>query len=247
MWLGFVAALAMAASALAAEVEFRLSAREAWVGAAITLEIEVANASSIEPPLLPEVQGATLRLLPGERSSSFTQIVNGRVTKRESRVYTVEIRPTREGEIEIPPIEVRADGESFSSRAATITARKSVTGDLLLAQVLADPSQVYLGESMSLVLRIVIRPYESTEFDLTLSESDMWARVDLNAGSWGIFKDSLEQMARQNRRPFGREIEVDERRYYVYDIEASLQALRPGVPELGDLSIVMQYPTSLRQ
>ena len=67
MWLGFVAALAMAASALAAEVEFRLSAREAWVGAAITLEIEVANASSIEPPLLPEVQGATLRLLPGER------------------------------------------------------------------------------------------------------------------------------------------------------------------------------------
>ena len=247
MWLGFVAALAMAASALAAEVEFRLSAREAWVGAAITLEIEVANASSIEPPLLPEVQGATLRLLPGERSSSFTQIVNGRVTKRESRVYTVEIRPTREGEIEIPPIEVRADGESFSSRAATITARKSVTGDLLLAQVLADPSQVYLGESMSLVLRIVIRPYESTEFDLTLSESDMWARVDLNASSWGIFKDSLEQMARQNRRPFGREIEVDERRYYVYDIEASLQALRPGVPELGDLSIVMQYPTSLRQ
>lgn len=246
-WFGCLAALVVAASTFAAEVEFRLSSREAWVGAAITLEIEVANAASIEPPVLPAVEGATIRLLPGERSSSFTQIVNGRVTKRESRVYAVEIRPTREGEIEIPPVEVRADGETFASRTATITAKKSVTGDLLLAQVLADPSQVYLGESMSLVLRIVIRPYQSGEFDLTLSESDMWARVDLNASSWGIFKDALEEMARQNRRPFGREIEVDERRYYVYDIPATLPALRPGVPELGDLSIVMQYPTSLRQ
>ncbi len=246
-WLGCLAAVAIAAATFAAEVEFRLSSREAWVGAAVTLEIEVANASAIEPPVLPEVQGATIRLLPGERSSSFTQIVNGRVTKRESRVYTVEIRPTREGEIEVPPIEVRADGETFSSRVATITAKKSVTGDLLLAQVLADPSQVYLGESMSLVLRIVIRPYQSSEFDLTLSESDMWGRVDLASSSWGIFKDELDDMSRQNRRPFGREIEVDDRRYYVYDIPATLQALRPGVPELGDLSIVMQYPTSLRQ
>lgn len=246
-WFGFLAALAMAASAIAAEVEFRLSSREAWVGAAITLEVEVVNAASIEPPVLPAVDGAAIRLLPGERSSSFTQIVNGRVTKRESRVYTIEIRPTREGEIEIPPIEVRADGETFSSRPSTIVARKSVTGDLLLAQVLADPSQVYLGESMQLVLRIVIRPYESTEHGVVLSEADMWSRIDLDASSWGIFKDSLEEMARQRRRPLGREIEVDDRRYYVYDLQASRQALRPGTPDLGDLSIVMQYPTSLRQ
>ena len=246
-WLSVLAAFAIATAAFAAEVEFRLSSREAWVGAAITLEVEVANASSIEPPILPAVDGATIRLLPGERSSSFTQIVNGRVTRRESRVYTIEIRPTREGEIEIPPIDVRADGETFSSRPSTIVAKKSVTGDLLLAQVLADPSQVYLGESMQLVLRIVIRPYESTEFGVTLSEGDMWSRVDLDASSWGIFKDALEEMARQRRRPLGREIEVDERRYYVYDIQASLQALRPGTPDLGDLSILMQYPTSLRQ
>ncbi|MEY3023718.1 MAG: hypothetical protein RJA16_544, partial [Planctomycetota bacterium] len=246
-WLSVLAAFAIATAAFAAEVEFRLSSREAWVGAAITLEVEVANASSIEPPILPAVDGATIRLLPGERSSSFTQIVNGRVTRRESRVYTIEIRPTREGEIEIPPIDVRADGETFSSRPSTIVVKKSVTGDLLLAQVLADPSQVYLGESMQLVLRIVIRPYESTEFGVTLSEGDMWSRVDLDTSSWGIFKDALEEMARQRRRPLGREIEVDERRYYVYDIQASLQALRPGTPDLGDLSILMQYPTSLRQ
>ncbi|MGA1393042.1 MAG: hypothetical protein ACO38W_07790, partial [Phycisphaerales bacterium] len=111
----------------------------------------------------------------------------------------------------------------------------------------ADPPQAYVGESMQLVLRIVIRPYESEEYGVTLSEGDMWSRVDLEASSWGIFKDALEEMARQRRRPLGREIEVDERRYYVYDLQASLQALRPGTPDLGDLSIVMGYPTSLRQ
>lgn len=246
-WIGWIAGLAISAAAFAAEVEFRLSSREAWVGAAVTLEIEVANASSIEPPILPSVDGATIRLLPGERSSSFTQIVNGRVTKRESRVYTIEIRPTREGQIEIPPIDVRADGEVFSSRPATILAKKSVNGDLLLAQVLADPPQAYLGESLQLILRIVIRPFESPDHGAVLSEGDMWSLVDAPASSWGAFKDALDDLARQRRRPLGREIEVDGRRYYVYDITTSLQALRPGKPELGDLSIVMSYPTSLRQ
>lgn len=235
------------AATVEADVAFRFSGREAWIGASLNVEIEVANASTITPPVLPTIDGATVRLLPGERSSSFTQIVNGRMTRRESRVYTIEIRPTRAGEIEIPPIEVEADGKRYQSEPTIITARKSETGDLLLAQVLADPPQIYLGESMNLSLRIVIRPYRDRELATELSEADMWSLIDLDGSSWGVFQDALQDLARQRRRPLGRAIEVDGRTYYVYDLNSSLQALRPGAPELGDISILMNYPTSLRQ
>lgn len=242
-----MAILGVAGNSHAADVEFRFSSRDAWVGASISLEIEVADAVDVGTPVLPEVDGASIRLLPGERTSSFTQIVNGRMTTRRTSVYTVEIRPTREGEIEIPPIEIEADGERFATRPTTITANRSETGDLLMAQVSADPATVFVGESLDATLRIVIRPYRSTEFGVELDEADMWSLIDLEASEFGAFQRELELLAQQRRRPRGRPLEVQGRTYYVYDLPATLQALRVGTPDLGDLSIVMRYPTSLRQ
>lgn len=239
-------ALLGASPAEAAEVDFRFASREAWVGAPLVVEVEVSNASTITPPVLPEVEGASIRLLPGERSSSFTQVVNGRVTTRQSRLYTIEIRPSREGTIEVPPIEVSADGRTFRSETTTITARKSVTGDLLLAQVLGEPPQVILGEPMEVTLRLVVRPYESEQHDAVLSEADMWSLLDLEGSELGVFRKALEELAQQRRRPLGRAVEVDGRTYYLYDLTTRIQPLRAGPPDLGPLSITLNYPTGLR-
>jgi len=245
LWL-LMLVLPAAAPAWAAEVDFRFAGREAWVGAPLVVEVEVSNASTISPPVLPEVEGASIRLLPGERSSSFTQVVNGRVTTRQSRLYTIEIRPTREGAIEVPPIEVTADGRTFRSETTSITARKSVTGDLLLAQVLGEPPQVTLGEPMEVTLRLVVRPYESEQHGAVLSEADMWSLLDLEGSELGVFRKALEELAQQRRRPLGRDFDVDGRTYYVYDLSTRIQPLRPGPPDFGPLSITLNYPTGLR-
>jgi hypothetical protein len=238
--------MGMATRASAADVDFRFSSLDAWVGASISVEVEIVNAENVSTPELPVVDGASIRLLPGERTSSFTQIVNGRMTTRRTSIHTIEIRPQREGEIEIPPIVVDVDGERFASEPTTVVARRSETGDLLLVQVAADPTEVFVGESLDATLRIVIRPYRSTEFGVELDEEDMWSLIDLEACEFGAFQRELEAMLQQRRRPRGRPVEVGDRTYFVYDLPATLQALRVGTPDLGDISIVMRYPTSLR-
>lgn len=240
------AAIAFATVSMAAEVTFRFLGREAWIGAAVTVEIEVDDASTIVPPRLPEVDGATIRLLPGERSSSFTSIVKGRLTSRQTRTFLVEIRPLREGEVTVPPIEVEADGRTFRSEPTTIVANRSETGDLLQALVAAEPSQAYLGEAIEATLRIVIRPFRDAALGLTLSEADMWSLVDLDASEFGVFAGGLRELASQRRRPWGREIEVEGETYFQYDLSARVQPMRAGPPDLGDLRIAMRYPTSLR-
>lgn len=240
------AAISIAMPSLATEVTFQFMAREAWVGAPVTVEIAVDGTGRIGSPSLPEIDGASIRLLPGERSSSFTQIVNGRMTTRQTRTFVVEIRPLREGAITVPPIEIEADGRLFRSDPTTILARRSEVGDLLQAIVAAEPSQVYLGESTLATLRIVIRPFTDPDLGLTLSESEMWSLVDLDASEFGAFAGSLRELASQRRRPWGREIEVEGRTYYQYDLTARVQPMRAGPPDLGDLRIGMRYPTSLR-
>ncbi len=244
--LAAAAAIAFAAASMAAEVTFRFLGREAWVGGVVTVEIEVSGASTIASPVLPEADGASLRLLPGERSSSFTSIVNGRMTTRQTRTFMVEIRPLREGRITVPPIEIEADGEVFRSEATTIVANRSETGDLLQAIVAAEPSRAYLGESIEATLRIVIRPYRDDSLGLTLSEADMWSLVDLDASEFGVFAGELRELASQRRRPWGREIEVEGRTYFQYDLTTRIQPMRAGPPDLSDLRIAMRYPTSLR-
>lgn len=240
------AAISIAMPSLATEVDFRFLSREAWVGAPVNVEIVVDGSGKIGSPSLPEIDGASIRLLPGERSSSFTRIVNGRMTTRQSRTFVVEIRPLREGEITVPPIEIEADGRLFRSEPTTILARRSEVGDLLQAIVAAEPSQVYLGESTIATLRIVIRPFTDPDLGLTLSESDMWSLVDLDGSEFGAFTGALRELALQRRRPWGREIELDGRTYYQYDLTARVQPMRAGPPDLGDLRISMRYPTGLR-
>jgi len=237
---------ALASTAYAADVSFRVLAREAWVGSPATIEIQVDDASTIATPVLPEVDGAEIRLLPGERSSSFTSIVNGRVTTRKSRTFIVEVRPMREGPITIPPIEVVADGQAWRSEAVVIVAKRSDAGDLLQAFVAADPARVHLGESTLATLRIVIRPFSDPDLGLTLNPDEMWSLVDLDRSDLGVFLGALRELAAQRRRPRGREIDLDGRIHYQYDLSTRMQPLRAGPPDLGDLRIALRYPTGIR-
>ena len=106
-------------------VEFKIDRREAWVGQPFPIKVEVVNAENHDPPLIGKTEGAEIQLLDQTNESSFTQIVNGRVTRRVTVVYTIVVTPLQAGTIEIPKIEVTADGKTYASKPWRIIATRS--------------------------------------------------------------------------------------------------------------------------
>ena len=54
-----------------ATVDFKIGQRESWVGQPLSLRVEITNAESHEAPVIPEVEGASVKLLE-QASEDFT-------------------------------------------------------------------------------------------------------------------------------------------------------------------------------
>ena len=227
------------------DVEFKIGSREAWVGQSFPVQVEVVNAESHAPPRVPAIDGAEARVLEQTNESSFTQIVNGRVTRRSTITYTVMITPLREGVIEIPSIEVEVDGEVRASRPWKILAGRSVVGDLLFVEIVADPEQAWVGEAVELTIQVWVKQFRDTEAGVALDEGQMWELLDRSSSNWGIFSESLQQMNRERRRPRGRQVERDGASYFVYEVSTIRHPIRPGEIDVGDVRIVYAHPTGL--
>ena len=108
----FLATLfAPARPARAAEVSASVSSREVFVDLPFTLQVAIENARDREEPQLPQLIGVNVLGDPSERSSSFTQIINGRMTQRETVTLSYRLVATRAGPFTIGPITVVADGK----------------------------------------------------------------------------------------------------------------------------------------
>lgn len=242
-----LAILLSSAAANAVDVTFRVTNREVFVGGQAFLEVTVRNARSVVPPVAPAVEGATMRLMPGERTSQQTRIVNGVVDTSVTTTFVFEITATRAGRITIPAVSVEADGETFRSEPTIIVANPSDTGDLLHVEVSADPAEPVVGEDTTLTLRIWLRPYRNPEVNTTFDEADMWSLVDLNRSQLGLFRQSFVELEQQRRRPRGEELLRGDRAYYVYTITRRFRPTRAGAPEIGPIEISVNWPTAVRQ
>ncbi|WP_158265489.1 BatD family protein [Blastopirellula marina] len=236
-------------SAHAADLQAALSSREAYVGAPIMLHLEVANASSHDEPTLPEVRGLDIQSAGAPSRSTQTTIINGRRTDRTSATYTWRITPRQAGTFEIPPIDLKVDGQIRSTRPMRFVATKSETGDLLFAEITGQQKEIYVGQPLTLTLNLWIKPYHNNEFDLTLSEENMWQMIS-EGTNWGAFTERMTELAENRQRPGGEEVlrtdsNGQERAYYQYQIEATVYPKKPGQIEVGDLQIVVDYPTRL--
>ena len=238
-----------ATSAHAADLQAALSSREAYVGAPIILHLEVANASSHDEPTIPEVRGLDIQSAGAPSRSTQTTIINGRRSDRTSATYAWRITPRQAGTFEIPPIDLRVDGQVRSTRPLRFVATKSETGDLLFAEITGQQEEIYVGQPLKLTLNLWIKPYHNDEFDMTLSEENMWQMISEHT-NWGVFSERMTELAENRQRPGGKEVlrpdsHGDERAYYLYQIEATIYPKRPGQIEAGDLQIVVDYPTRL--
>src|SRR3954471_22259098 len=120
-----------AQATLAADVSVRLSSQETYVGLPVTLQIQVTNATKIDPPQIPTVDGLDFksRGIPS-RSTQFTSI-NGVTSTTVTQTYVYEVTPQRIGSFEIPEITVAVNGGTQHTRKLSLVASKSETGDLM--------------------------------------------------------------------------------------------------------------------
>jgi tetratricopeptide (TPR) repeat protein len=230
-------------------IEARLSAREAYVGSPIVLQIQINNAEDYQRPPTPKIDGCDIRFAGAPQQSSQITIING--VRSEKRVVTLQyiITPRRAGTFEIPALPIKIDGRQFTVKPQRFVATKSETGDLMFVEVEGGKDRVYVGQALDMKLKIWVKPYRDMKNRMTLSEATMWRLVSPET-SWGSFAARLQQMADDNQRPRGQEVlRADgsgrERAYYLYEIDATVYPKRPGKIDADDIQIVVQYPTAL--
>ena len=228
-------------------VEFKIDRREAWVGQPFPIKVEVVNAENHDPPLIGKTEGAEIQLLDQTNESSFTQIVNGRVTRRVTVVYTIVVTPLQAGTIEIPKIEVTADGKTYASKPWRIIATRSEVGDLMFVDILASPEEAWVGEAVDLTLQVWVKQYRDSDLGIALDAGQMWELIDEAGSAWGIFNESLQQSIRERRPPRGRQVEREGSSYFLYEIPVVRYPIKAGDVEVGDVRIVYLHPTGLRK
>ncbi len=225
--------------------EFKFGQREVWVGQPFLLEIDIVNAGAWTEPRVPEIEGLTSTVLPSARESTFTQIINGVATTRSTRTYVVRFVATRPGIIEIPPIDLTVDGERFESDPWRIIATKSEVGDLLVVEIIGTPVKAWVGQPVRLTLQIWVEQFVDRANRIRLDEADMWGLISAGESSWGIFKESLEELARNRRRPSGRSVERGDRTYFLYEIKHDVVPIKAGAIDPGEVQVVLRQPTGI--
>lgn len=242
-------ASALTLEASAAEVNAELSARETYVGLPVALEIQISNATDLEPPKIPEIDGLEIKSLGTPSRNTRIMTVNGKTTTNASVVFAYQMTPQRAGNFHIPAITVHADGRQQQTRAIDFVVSKSETGDLLFAEIAGKENQIYVGQALDVTLKIWLRPYRDAERGITLSEADMWRMISERT-TWGAFEERIQQLADERQRPAGKEVLRKDRAgvehsYYLYEISATIYPKRPGKIDANDVRVIVDYPTAL--
>ncbi|QDT04103.1 Tetratricopeptide repeat protein [Rubripirellula lacrimiformis] len=245
LWIGLVGS----ACANAAEVAIAISSPQTYVGKSVTLQIAVDGNLKSEPEI-PDVDG--LLIEPAGQSSSRRQMIgsDGRVRLHNSLVLQYSVTPQREGEFVIPPIKIHTEGSRTITKAVRLGATKSETGDLMYVAIRGGKDRVFVGQSVDLTLQIWVRPYQNEDYGVELSEGQTWGLISRRT-RWGQFGDVLQDLAKQRRRPgHGREVyrkDADglDRKYWLYEISATVYPTHTGRIDADDIRIEMDYPTKI--
>ena len=237
--------VALPRAAQAGDARARFPQGDAYEGAPYLVTIEVVDAQQAAPPAVPEIPGATVRVLERGRQQS-TQIVNGRVSSSTSVTYAVEIVPERAGTLEIPAIEMSVDGKPVRTEPRTVTVRRSDAADLLSAEIYGQPPEVTIGEPLELVLRIAIKPYVDPKFGM-LNEVQMWQFVDLKGSQWGVFEPEVAALVQRGSAPKTQQESRNDERWYVYEVSRRTFPPKAGPPDIGTVRVRMTYPMELRE
>lgn len=234
----------VAACATAAEVSFTISDKHTYVGVPVRIQISIENAEDHDPPSFPDIPNADVRTSPPS-SSNAINIVNGKIDRKFTTIYTYAIIPRSEGQLTIPAFSVVADGETYATEPQTIAVRKSENEGLLSVKLIGNRDSVYVGEPINVTLEIWIRQYTSNR--IKLDYNDMWNTINHDATSWGQFANLLD--SRRSNVSVRSAIQADKNgrrhNYFIYSVQNQFWPERPGKLDGGSITIVADYPLSV--
>ena len=238
-------------------IQARLSKPETTVGEPVLLEIRLENAEDVELPELPSVDGLEFRMAGAPSQSVQTQIlnINGRLEKStiRSTVFRYRIDPIKEGVFEIPSIRLKNGAQRLETEKLRLAVGKAhsngIKGDRLFVEIEGQADEVYVGQPLTLTLRIWIRSYQDDTQRIRLSENSLWGLIS-DESQWGPFEKRMRDLDDQRRAPVGRELLRDDgsgqqRSYVQFEIETTVFPKRPGKIDGDDVQIVVNYPTKL--
>ncbi len=192
--------LSLAAPGRAQEVSVRaqLSSGVVKLGGDVYLVIEVENALNARVGELPSIDGLRFGALSNPSSSRIKSIVNGRLREMSSLRWTLPITPTRTGEFTVPPLEVRAGTETYTTRAISFTVVEDMRGQELLSIELTPSSErVYEGQPLTVEL----------VFGWDMGLNDQIGGLDLSLPWWNELSGVLE-VEQASRGLRSRQVEV---------------------------------------
>jgi hypothetical protein len=234
-WL-LVATLLAGAPLLRAQpsVQLKLESRELFVGEAVSLAIQVSDFQTCEPPEVPTLVSATLVIRPEASESSFTQIVNGRMTQTHSREYRGELVPLAVGELVIPPITVRVNGEPQQTQPVRLVVKPSDADELLSVEIsVAGRKRIYVGQRVPLTMTVWVKP---VRFGGQLADAGDMLRA-LRPVDFGPFPHQVARTGR-GQRPGGEAKDV----YYSYEFTTEHTPERPGQLTFDNIVVGAEYP-----
>ena len=155
-WQLLCAWLVLATAAFAQKapvVKARVDPMTVKLGGTAVLNVVVENAQSGEIPALPVVDGLRFGPVGSPGTSSFTEIVNGRVSSMVSLTWRIAVQPQRKGEFLIPPFVVKADGRELTTRELRLLSDEDFRGDELGLLEIDAPKEVFQGQPFTLEIR----------------------------------------------------------------------------------------------
>jgi hypothetical protein len=241
-----ILALLLAAHAARAQsVEFHLPSREGWVGSPMVMQVEVSNAEADAIPVVAESPDFSCEVDPSPQRMEMRQSVNGRSTTRTTLTWQVLMVPRREGTLTLPTVEVKSASRRWRSPNERVTVSSASKGDLLKLELASDPPSPWVGQSVELTLRVMVRPFTSPQHGVQLDEAQMWRLLDGASCQWGAFEPRLRELSQSNRRPVGREERIDGKTWLVYELSQVFSPARPGPLDPGTVEVSWRYPTGV--
>ncbi len=224
-----------------ATVEIEYPEKLQWAGVPISVDIVVRNASTVEPPVAPEIPGVTMTVRAGQESS-MTTIINGRMSRNVSRTWHVQFTTDQVGTLELPKIRIVVDGHTYESRTHRVEVQKSDAGDLLSLEVTGTPDRPWIGQQVQATLLIRVKAFR-TGRQVWDAES-MWRGIDPQGSDWGIFKPAVEELYQRRRflTPPRTEKNGAGEEVYVYELTRTVTPERTGPLQVGDVRVRMAYP-----
>ncbi|MCK4661027.1 MAG: BatD family protein, partial [Phycisphaerae bacterium] len=232
----------MTAPVAVAEVKFSLSPEPYYIGAPISLSIEVINEPNHDPPVIPEIKNADIR---GPSKAENISMLNFKVTKTVT--YNYEIFPRRLGPLVIPSIEIVVGGKARQTSPRTLNIIKADAQDLLFVEINANRKSLYLGESIALTLEIWLKPFHDRRQRFG-STADMQECIDFRGSSWGPFGESLKDLRKLSVRKQRRaDAKGNKQLYYVYRLKRTWWPEKSGPLDPGEVNIIVQYPLEVHR